>query len=53
VGDHDVSKDGKDSVWCRHLHGEVGVMRYGHDLGQHRSAEDGVIRGAEVRDLKR
>jgi hypothetical protein len=29
------------------------MMRYGHELGEHRSAEDGVVRGAEVHDLKR
>jgi hypothetical protein len=29
------------------------MMRYGHELGNHRSAEDGVVRGAEVRDLER
>jgi hypothetical protein len=29
------------------------VMRYGHELGQHRSTEDGMIAGAEVRDLER
>jgi hypothetical protein len=29
------------------------VMRFGHELGQHRSAEDGVVGGAEVRDLER
>jgi hypothetical protein len=27
----------------RHLHDEVGVMRYGHELGEHRSSEDGVV----------
>jgi hypothetical protein len=27
-------------------------MRYGHELGQHRSAKDGVVGGAEVRDLE-
>jgi hypothetical protein len=27
-------------------------MGYGHKLGEHRSTEDGVVRGAEVRDLK-
>jgi hypothetical protein len=27
------------------------VMRYGHELGQHRSTEDGVVRGVEVRNL--
>jgi hypothetical protein len=29
------------------------VMRFGHELGQHRSAEDGVVGGAEVRVLER
>jgi hypothetical protein len=29
------------------------VMRYGYELGKHRSAEDGVIGGAKIRDLKR
>jgi hypothetical protein len=29
------------------------VMRYVHELGKHRSPEDGVVRGAEVRDLER
>jgi hypothetical protein len=53
VGDHDVAEDGKNSVWCRHLHDKVSVMGYGHELGQHGSAKDGVIGGAEVRDLKR
>jgi hypothetical protein len=52
VGDGDVTDDGKDHIWCRHLHDEVGVMRYGHELGQHRSTKDGVV-GAEVRDLER
>jgi hypothetical protein len=33
VGDHDVYEDGKDSVWRRHLHDEVCVMGYGHELG--------------------
>jgi hypothetical protein len=28
------------------------MMRYSHELGEHRSAEDGMVRGAEVRDLK-
>jgi hypothetical protein len=28
-------------------------MRYGHELGEHRSPEDGVLRRAEVRDLER
>jgi hypothetical protein len=28
------------------------MMRYGHELGQHRSGEDGVVGGAEVRSLK-
>jgi hypothetical protein len=28
------------------------VMGYGHELGEHRSPEDGVLRGAEIRDLK-
>jgi hypothetical protein len=27
------------------------VMRDGHELGQHRSTEDGIVGGAEVRDL--
>jgi hypothetical protein len=26
------------------------MMRHGHKLGEHRSAEDGVVRGAEVCD---
>jgi hypothetical protein len=51
VGDHDVTEDGKDSIWCRHLHDEVGVMGYGHEFGQHGSDKDGVVGGAEVRDL--
>jgi hypothetical protein len=34
VGDHDVTEDGKDSIWCWHLHDGVGVMWYGHELGQ-------------------
>jgi hypothetical protein len=29
------------------------VMRDGHELGQHRSTEDGMVGGAEVRDLER
>jgi hypothetical protein len=29
------------------------VMGYGHELCQHRSAEDGVVGGADVCDLKR
>jgi hypothetical protein len=29
------------------------MMGYGHELGKHRSVEDGVVRGAEVRNLKR
>jgi hypothetical protein len=29
------------------------VMRYGHELGEHRSTEDGMVRGAEVRNLER
>jgi hypothetical protein len=37
---------------ARHLHDEVGVMRYGHELGEHRSPEDGMVGGAEVRDLE-
>jgi hypothetical protein len=28
-------------------------MRYGHELGEHRPTEDGMVRGAEVRDLER
>jgi hypothetical protein len=28
-------------------------MRYDHELGEHRSPEDGVVGGAEVRDLER
>jgi hypothetical protein len=52
VGEHDVPEDGEDSVWHRHLHDEVGVMRYGHELGEHRSPEDGVVGGVEVRDLE-
>jgi hypothetical protein len=27
-------------------------MRYGHELGEHRSPEDGMVRGVEVRDLE-
>jgi hypothetical protein len=27
-------------------------VKYGHELGQHRSAEDGVVGGAEVRNHK-
>jgi hypothetical protein len=38
---------------CWHLHDEVGVMGYGHELSQHRSAKDGMVGGAEVRDLER
>jgi hypothetical protein len=53
IGDHNVPEDREDSVWHRHLHDEVGVMRYGHELGEHRLPKDGVIRGAELRDLER
>jgi hypothetical protein len=28
---------------CWHHHDEVGVMRYSHELGEHRSSEDGVV----------
>jgi hypothetical protein len=28
------------------------MMRYGHELGEHKSAKDGMVRGVEVRDLK-
>jgi hypothetical protein len=28
-------------------------MRYGHELRLHRSTEDGMVGGAEVRDLER
>jgi hypothetical protein len=52
VGDHDVPEDEKDFVWCWHLHDEVDVMRYGHELGEHRSSEDSMIGRAEVRDLE-
>jgi phosphoglycerol transferase MdoB-like AlkP superfamily enzyme len=44
VGDHDVPENGENSVWHWHLHDEVGVMRYGHELGEHRSPEDGAVR---------
>jgi hypothetical protein len=27
-------------------------MRYGHELGQHWTAEDGMVGGAEVHDLE-
>jgi hypothetical protein len=30
----------------------ISVMRYGHELGQHRSAEDDVVRGAELCNFK-
>jgi hypothetical protein len=43
VGDHDVPEDGKDSIWRWHLHDEVGVVWYSHELGEHRSSEDGVV----------
>jgi hypothetical protein len=52
VGDHDVTKDGKDPVWRWHLHDEVGVVWYGHELDQHRLTKDGVVGGAKVCDLK-
>jgi hypothetical protein len=29
------------------------VIRYGHELGNHRLPEDAVVGGAEVRDLER
>jgi hypothetical protein len=43
VGDHDISGDRENSIWSWHLHDEVGVMRYGHELGEHRSPEDGMV----------
>jgi hypothetical protein len=52
VGDHDVPEDGKDSIWRRHLHDEVSVMWYSHELGEHRLSEDGVVGRAEVRDFE-
>jgi hypothetical protein len=44
VGDHDVPEDRENSIWSWHLHDEVCVMRYGHEHGEHRSSEDGVVR---------
>jgi hypothetical protein len=29
------------------------VMRYGHEVGEHRSSEDGMVGGAKVHDLDR
>jgi hypothetical protein len=29
------------------------VVWYGHELGQHTSTKDGMVGGAEVRDLER
>jgi hypothetical protein len=53
VGDEDITIDEKDSVRSWHLHDEVGVMWDGHELGQHRSTEDGMVGGVEICDLIR
>jgi hypothetical protein len=40
------------TLWHWHLHDEVGVVGYGHELGEHRSSEDSVVRRAKVRDVE-
>jgi hypothetical protein len=43
LGEHDVSEDGKDSIWRWHLHDEIGVVGYGLEHGEHVSSEDSMV----------
>jgi hypothetical protein len=43
---------GDDTLWPRHLHLEVGVVRDCHELGVARTPKDGVVRTPEPHHLE-
>jgi hypothetical protein len=52
VGDLQVPLKGEHTSWAWHFEYQVGVVGYLHELGDGRSAKDGVVGGLEVRDLE-
>ena len=45
VGDGEVGPQGQDSYRLRHLHHQIGVVWYGHELGQSWPTKYGVVGG--------
>ena len=52
VGDGEVGLQGQDSSRRRHLHHQICVVRYGHELGQSWPTKYGVVGGVEVGDVE-
>ena len=52
VGLLEAPFDGDDPVWARHLELQVGVVGDDHELGEARSAEEGMVDAREVNHLK-
>jgi hypothetical protein len=52
VGDLQVPLEGEYTGWAWHLEYQVGVVGHCHELGDSRSAEDGVVGGLEICDLE-
>ena len=52
VGLLEAPFDGDDPVWAGHLELQVGVVGDGHELGEARSTEEGMVDAREVNHLK-
>ena len=52
VGLLKAALNGDDPIWARNLELEVGVIGDGHELGEVRSTEEGVVDTREVDDLE-
>jgi hypothetical protein len=52
MGDLQVPLEREHTCWAWHLEYQVCVVGHRHELGDGRSAEDGVVGGLEVRDLE-
>jgi hypothetical protein len=52
VGDLQVPLEREYTRWAWHLEYQVGVVGHRHELGDGRSAEDGMVGSLEVRDCR-
>jgi hypothetical protein len=44
IGALDVSTNGDDTMWSKHLQNHVGIVRNCHELGDCRPSQEGVVR---------